>query len=89
MKTYKGLDIFLKKRPEVSSRSNLIFAVLVLNSFKVQFMSLDRWKANSTFEQHKCKGHKKRDQILISKVSFVFQISQRNKTLPFDPVFSN
>ena len=36
-----------------------------------------------------CKGHEKRDRLLVSKVEFKFQMSQRNKKLSIDPVFSN
>ena len=46
-------------------------------------------KTNSTIEQQKFKGQEKRDRLLISKVDFNFQISQRIKNLPIDTVFSN
>ena len=38
-------------------------------------------KANSTIEQHNCKGQEKRDRLLISKMEINYQISQRNKNL--------
>ena len=40
-------------------------------------------------EQQKCKGHGKCDRLVVSKMDFSFQISQRNKSLSIDPVFSN
>ena len=56
-------------------------------------------KANSTIEQQKCKGHEKRDRLLISKIEIIYQISQRNESFAsemisqrnksIDPVFSN
>ena len=53
------------------------------------FFSNVKKKANSTIEQQKCKSHEKRDRLLISKMEINYQISQRNKSLPIDPVFSN
>ena len=44
-------------------------------------------KANSTIELQKCKGHEKRDLIVVSKVDF--QICQRLRELPISPVLSN
>ena len=45
--------------------------------FQFSFFFVQR-KANFTIEQQKCKGHKKRDRLLISKREFNFKISQRN-----------
>ena len=55
----------------------------------VQFISFVKTKAISTIEQQKWKGHKKRDRLLVLKVLFKYQISQRVKALYIDPVFSN
>ena len=40
--------------------------------------------ANSNIEEQKCKCHEKRDRLLVSKVEFNLQISQRNIRLPID-----
>ena len=47
----------------------------------VQIISFVERKANSPIEQQKCKSHEKRDQFLVSKVDFKFQISQQNEKL--------
>ena len=57
-------------------------------SFKVQCIFIVRRKANSNIEQQKCKGHKKRDRLLVSKVEFSYQISSEVKSLRIDPIFS-
>ena len=44
-------------------------------------------KANVTIEQQKCKGYEELDRIRFEN-EFDFQISQRNKKLSIDPVFS-
>ena len=46
-------------------------------------------KANSPIEQQKCKVTKKRDQILVSKVEFNFQICSRTKKIIYRSSFSN
>ena len=53
-------------------------------SFLVQFL-------NFSHEQQKCEGQRKqRARVLISKVDFSDQVSQRNRTnLPIDPILSN
>ena len=72
------------------SGSNLLFRGFTLISFfLVQFTSFVERNANSTIEQQKCKVHEKRDRILNSKMEFNYQISQKIKVLPIDPVFSN
>ena len=38
-------------------------------------------KANSTIEQRKCRGQEKRDQLVISKMEFNYQISQQKKNI--------
>ena len=38
---------------------------------------------NSTIEQQKCEDHKKSDRLLVLKVDFNFQISQRNKKFTY------
>ena len=53
----------------------------------VHFILFNR-KPNSTIEQQKCEGHDKLDRLLVSNVEVNFQISQRNKKLPLDLVFS-
>ena len=40
-------------------------------------------------EQQKGKGQKKPDQLLVSKVEFIFRYPSEVKYLPFDPVFSS
>ena len=46
------------------------FAVWLLISFQVQFISVAEKRAISTIELQKCKGHEKRDRLLVSKVVF-------------------
>ena len=45
--------------------------------------------ANCIIDQQKCEGHEKCDRLVISKMQINYQISQRNKILPNDPVLSN
>ena len=49
-------------------------------TFQVQCISIVKRKTNSPIEQQKCKGHEKRDRLLISKMEINHQISQRNKS---------
>ena len=49
-------------------------------SFKVQCISIVKRNANSTIDQRNCKGHEKRDQLLILKMEINYQVSQRNKS---------
>ena len=65
------------------------FAVWHLISFELQFISFVKRKENSTMEQRKCKGHEKRDRLLVTKVVFNFQISLRNWKLIYWSSFSN
>ena len=58
-------------------------------SSQVQCISIVKRKANFTLKRQTCKGHEKRDRLLISKLEIKYQISQRNKFLPIDPAFSN
>ena len=58
-------------------------------SLQFQCISIVKRKANSTIEGQKCKGHEKPDRLLIFKLEIKYQISQRNKFLPIDTVFSN
>ena len=55
--------------------------------FYVQCISIVTRKANSTIEQQNCKGHEKRDQLLVSKADFDFQTSQRNKNFTYGYIF--
>ena len=65
-------------------------AVSLLTSFSVQFISfVEKRKANSTFDQQKCKGHEKLDRLLLSKVELNYRISQPKKIFISDPVVSN
>ena len=77
---------FSFRKSKVCSCSILIFRGLTcdfsLSSVHLYF----KRKANSTIEQQNCKGHEKRDRLLILKEEINFQISQLNKS--FDPVFS-
>ena len=50
---------------------------------EVQFVSFVERKANSTIEHQNCEGHKKRDQLLVSKADLHFQISQLNKNFTY------
>ena len=63
------------------------FAVRLLISFQVLFISIVKRKAKSTIEQEKYKGYEKRDRILASKVKFNFQIFQRNKKITYRSSF--
>ena len=49
--------------------------------------SLVKRNANYTIEQRNCKGHEKRDRLRVSKVEFIFQISQRNKNFTYRSSF--
>ena len=71
------------------SRSILIFRGLTCDYFLNSVHFIDKRKANSTIEQQKSKRREKRDRLLISKIEINYQISQRNKSFTFDPVFSN
>ena len=76
------------KNFKVCSRSNIIFRGLLSDIFfLVKFISFVKRKANSTIDEQKCKGHEKRDQLLVSKVFFFFRFPSGIKTLPIDPVF--
>ena len=55
------------------------FSVVWLDFFQVFFISLVERKFNPIIEQRKCKGHEKRDRILVPKVEFNFHISKRIK----------
>ena len=55
----------------------------------MQCISVVKGKANSIIDQQKCEGHEKCDRVVISKMEINYQISQRNKILPNDPVMSN
>ena len=52
-------------------------------------MLLEKWtfklkeKSNYSIEQRKCKSDEKRDQFLISKLNFIYEISRRNKMFSF------
>ena len=46
-------------------------------------LPLSKRKGNSSIEQQSCKGHEKRDRLLISKMEINFQISQRNKSFTY------
>ena len=61
----------------------LFFADSVLISSQVQFFSLNKRKTNSTTEQRKCKGHAKRDRLLIAKMEFNYQIFLQNKVFTY------
>ena len=63
---------------KIYSGANLLVRGLTYDIAQVQLISFFKRKANSKFELRKCKGHEKRDRILVSKVEFIFQISQRN-----------
>ena len=78
-------SFLFRKSLIVCSGSNLIFAILLLISLQVHFICFVKRKEISTIEQRKFKGHKKRDQIPVSKMDFPSEI----KILPTDPVFSN
>ena len=54
----------------------------------VQCISIVKRKANSTIKQQKRKDYEKRDRLLISKMEINYQISQLNKNLRIDPVFT-
>ena len=69
---YCDKTIFKEKVFKFVQAQIYIFAVDYLSSAHLFF----KRKANSTIEQQKCKGHEKRDQLLVSKVEFNFQISQ-------------
>ena len=81
-------SINLKRQSEHSGlcpdTSSLVFFFDLLS-----FIDFVKRKGNSSIDQRK--GYEKHDQLLVSKVEFNFQISQRNKSsvLLFDPVFSN
>ena len=62
--------------------------MLWLDFFQVLFISLVERKFNPIIEQRKCKGHEKRDRILVPKVEFNFQISKRNKKIYLPMQFS-
>ena len=51
--------------------------------FSIDSISIIKRKANSNIEQQKCKGHEKRDRLIISKMDFRNQISQRNKSFTY------
>ena len=57
--------------------------------FLHHFISFVKKKANSGTEQQKCKGHEKRDRLLIAKMEFNYQISQGSKVKNIDVALSN
>ena len=70
----------------------MIFLFFFQNFSEVQCFSKKcfvKRKAKFTIEQQKWKGHEKCDRLLILKMERNNQISQRNKSLRIDPVFSN
>ena len=68
---------FQEKVFKICSHSVLVFRRLVTcDFFKVQCISIVKRKASSFMEQQKCKGHEKRDRLLISKMEINYQISQ-------------
>ena len=78
-------DIFLGKSNETCSRSNLIFRGLTQI---FQLISLVKRKVNPTIEQQTYKGIDIIDRLLVLKMDFNFQISQRNKKNAFSTQFS-
>ena len=76
--------IFCRKKSKIYSCSILIFRGFELYFFfQVQSISFVKMKANSAIEQQNCKGHEKRDRLLISKMEFNYQISHRNKSFTY------
>ena len=65
------------------------FAVLLLISVQVQFISFVTRKADSTNKQQNYKRHKKCDRLLSLKVAFNFQIFQRSKSFSYGSNFLN
>ena len=57
-------------------------------TFDFLLSSVVKRKANSTIEQSKCRSHEKRNQILVSKMVFSFEFSQRNKKFTYRHIFS-
>ena len=81
-----GIDvIFLGKSNETCSRSNLIFRGLTQI---FQLISLVKRKVNPTIEQQIYKGLDIIDRLLVLKMDFNFQISQRNKKNAVSTQFS-
>ena len=68
--------MFEGKSLKICSRSILIFCCLTFGFF-FEFISFVEKKINSTIEQQNCKGHEKRDRLLVSKVLNNHQISSR------------
>ena len=61
-------SFYFRKSLKISSGSKLHFCGLTFDFFfKVQFISFVERRANSTIEQRKCKGDKKRNRLLVSK----------------------
>ena len=79
----KLADFFSGESYKICSRSILIFRGLTCDFFLVQFISIVKRKANSTIEQSNCKGHEKRDRLLILKMEINYQIYQRNKSFTY------
>ena len=83
MESYIGCDDFV---PVFSGKvfkffhAKFRFFFCGLTNFQVRFISFVKRKANSTIEQQKCKGHGKRDRLLISKFKLIFQILLRMKS---------
>ena len=71
--------VFFQENLKICSGSNLTYRGLTFDFFLFSVHFLFKRQANSTIEQLKCEGHKKRDRLLISKVKFNFEISQRIK----------
>ena len=63
--SYIGLgDFFFQEKSKIWSHSILIFRGLIFDLF-ISSLHFFKRKANSTIQQQKCKGHEKRDRLLI------------------------
>ena len=79
VKTYIGLAVFFFRKVFTL---NFFFRGLTCDFLSsVHFYCLKEGKP--TMEQQKCKGHEKRDRLLISKMEINYQISQRNKSFTY------
>ena len=73
--------IFFSKSIQVYAGASLLLLGLTFYFFSSSVIFFVERKADSTIEQLQCKGHEKRDRLLVWKGQFNFQISQRIENL--------
>ena len=62
-------------------RIKITFSRFDLIYFQILIISFVKRKASSTIEQQKCKGHKKRDQLLVLKEQFNYYTCGRQQSV--------